>query len=58
MPKPRSQTISLTRTLGSGLIGLSGLTALIIGLYLAKSALGINLMPGPSPLHGLYLLMR
>lgn len=25
----------------------------IAGLYLAKSAMGINLMPGPSPLHDL-----
>lgn len=25
----------------------------IAALYLVKSALGINLLPGPSPLHGL-----
>lgn len=31
----------------------------IVALYLAKSALGINLMPGPSPLHDLlYHLVR
>ena len=27
------------------------------GLYLAKAALGINLMPGPSPLHDLLFWM-
>lgn len=26
----------------------------IVGLYLVKSALGINLLPGPSPLHDLF----
>lgn len=26
----------------------------IVELYLMKSALGINLMPGPSPLHDLF----
>jgi hypothetical protein len=26
---------------------------LIVGLYLLKSAAGINLLPGPSPLHDL-----
>lgn len=26
----------------------------IIALYLVKSALGINLLPGPSPLHDLF----
>ncbi len=31
----------------------------IAGLYLVKSALGMNLMPGPSPLHDLlYPLIR
>lgn len=25
----------------------------VVGAYLVKSALGINLMPGPSPLHDL-----
>ncbi len=27
------------------------LLALIVALYIAKSAAGINVMPGPSPLH-------
>lgn len=26
----------------------------VVGLYLVKSALGINLLPGPSPLHDLF----
>lgn len=31
----------------------------VAALYLAKSALGINLLPGPSPLHDLlYHLVR
>ena len=30
-----------------------GVAVLISAAYLAKSALGINLLPGPSPLHDL-----
>ncbi len=29
-------------------------TGLVVGLYLLKSAAGINLMAGPSPLHDLF----
>lgn len=37
----------------------TGAMAAIAVLYLVKSALGINLMPGPSPLHDLlYPLVR
>ena len=39
-----------------GLVALA-LPPLVIALYLIKSALGINLLPGPSPLHFLYLLL-
>ncbi len=34
-----------------GSTGTALMLALVIGLYIAKSAAGINLMPGPSPLH-------
>lgn len=35
------------------------LTGLVAGAYLLKSALGIDIMPGPSPLHDLlYPLLR
>lgn len=35
-------------------LGGMALTLAIIALYLAKSAMGIDLMDGPSPLHSLY----
>jgi hypothetical protein len=39
--------------------GSLGLATLVSALYLAKSAAGINLLPGPSPLHDLlYHLVR
>lgn len=42
-----------------GATGLLALAATVAVLYLVKSALGINLLPGPSPLHGLlYHLVR
>jgi hypothetical protein len=34
-----------------------GSAAALVSLYVAKSALGINLMPGPSPLHDLLYWM-
>ena len=34
-----------------GSIAAGGLGALVCGLYLVKSGLGIDLMDGPSPLH-------
>ena len=41
------------------LLFLFGATTAVVVLYLVKSALGINLMPGPSPLHNwLYPLVR
>lgn len=36
----------------SGVV-LAALVPALAGAYLAKSALGINLLPGPSPLHDL-----
>lgn len=30
----------------------------VVAAYVVKSKLGINLMDGPSPLHGLYVLIR
>ncbi|MGL4395142.1 MAG: hypothetical protein ACRCS9_01255 [Hyphomicrobium sp.] len=38
---------------------MSATLPIVAGLYLAKSALGINLMTGPSPLHDLlYWIVR
>jgi hypothetical protein len=38
------------------LLCLGGMAAMLatVALYLAKSAMGIDLMDGPSPLHGLF----
>ena len=36
------------------LLFLFAATTAVVVLYLVKSALGINLMPGPSPLHDLF----
>lgn len=36
------------------LLFLFAATMAVVVLYLVKSALGINLMPGPSPLHDLF----
>lgn len=42
-----------------GVLVLTAATALVVGLYLLKSALGVNLMAGPSVLHDLlYPLVR
>lgn len=42
-----------------GVLVLTAATALVVGLYLLKSALGVNLMVGPSVLHDLlYPLVR
>ena len=35
-------------------LGGMALTLAVVALYLAKSAMGIDLMDGPSPLHGLF----
>lgn len=37
-----------------GCLGGMGLVLAIAALYLAKSAMGIDLMDGPSPMHGLF----
>lgn len=46
-------TLSL-RVLAATLAVALMLTAAIVGLYLLKSALGINVFPGRSPLHELF----
>ena len=52
----------LTRCTEAFLLSSAALIAtsvVIVALYIVKSALGINLMPGPSPLHDLlYPLVR
>lgn len=48
------------RLVGRGLAVLALLAAAVVGLYLVKSALGINVFPGHSPLlhAALYPLVR
>ncbi len=41
-----------------GLFAFALISAAVVAVYIVKSKLGINLLPGPSPLHGLYLLIR
>jgi hypothetical protein len=59
MLPPSLDRASTGRALLQGvLLGAAGVAALV-ALYLLKSALGINLMAGPSPLHDvLYPLVR
>ncbi|MGD9785909.1 MAG: hypothetical protein AB7E80_00950 [Hyphomicrobiaceae bacterium] len=48
--------VSLAGQNGPALAMLSvvSLPPLVVAAYLVKSALGINLLPGPSPLHDLF----
>ncbi len=41
-----------------GLFAFALISVAVVAAYIVKSKLGINLLPGPSPLHGLYLLIR
>ena len=53
--KPMSWTEALLVSLAAALVSVPAFAV----LYLAKSALGINVMPGPSPLHDLlYQVVR
>ncbi|MFV0298539.1 MAG: hypothetical protein ACK5JT_20755 [Hyphomicrobiaceae bacterium] len=47
----RQRVRGLLRALALGVCGTVLLAALVIGGYLIKSAAGINLFPGHSPLH-------
>jgi len=49
----RANALGLSSEAAAALLGLA-LPPAIIALYLIKSALGINLLPGPSPLHELF----
>lgn len=58
---PRRPTHALVQTLDAiayrvvlACLGGMALTIAIAALYLAKSAMGIDLMDGPSPLHSLF----
>ena len=48
-----SAVLAVLRTLMSAVAIGAGLIAMASGLYLVKSALGINLLPGHSPFHDL-----
>lgn len=64
-PLPRQPALagpviwSMLRRLARGIAVAAVLMTSVCALYLAKSALGINLLAGPSPLHDLlYPLVR
>lgn len=40
------------------MLSVSLVLSAVVALYLVKSAMGINLMAGPSPLHDLYVLVH
>lgn len=42
----------------SALLALGLLLMAVTGAYVVKSMLGINLMAGPSPMHGVFVIMR
>jgi hypothetical protein len=60
LPKrPAAAAVRITRNVAWGVIVATFLLAAGSGLYLVKSALGIDLLPGHSPLHDLlYDLVR
>ena len=41
-----------------GLFAFALISVAVVAAYIVKCKLGINLLPGPSPLQGLYLLIR
>lgn len=45
--------MSWTEAIVVSLVALCAAVPVVAGIYLVKSALGINLMDGPSPLHDL-----
>lgn len=48
----------LLRAFLLGAFGTALLVAAAIALYVVKSKLGIDLIPGPSPLHDLFVALR
>jgi CDP-diglyceride synthetase len=48
-----AKPIALTEAFLLSGAALAALFPMIVGAYFVKSALGINLLPGPSPLHDL-----
>lgn len=56
-PQP-SITLGFARAFAVAVLLLTGLVVAVIALYAIKSKLGINLMQGPSPLHGVFVSMR
>jgi hypothetical protein len=48
-----SAVLAFLRALMTAVALIAGLISVAAGLYLVKSALGINLLPGKSPLHDL-----
>ena len=57
--RPGAAAVRITRTVAWGVVVATFLLVAGSGLYLVKSALGIDLLPGHSPLHDLlYDLVR
>lgn len=48
----------LVRAFLAGALGMTLLVAAALALYILKSRLGIDLIPGPSPLHDLFVALR
>ncbi|MEZ5856628.1 MAG: hypothetical protein R3D67_18470 [Hyphomicrobiaceae bacterium] len=49
----RGKLASCLVAIGQGVMAMALITCLVAGGYVVKSALGIDLLPGPSPLHNL-----
>jgi len=58
LPAYRDPMADVLIGLAIGALGTAFILAAGIGLYILKSKLGINLLPGPSPLHELYVMLR
>lgn len=56
-PQP-SITLGFARAFAVAVLLSIALVVAVITLYAIKAKLGINLMQGPSPLHGVFVSMR
>lgn len=58
LPSLRTYLAQIALAFTVGVLCLTAVVVAIIVLYVIKSKLGINLLPGPSPLHGVFVSMR
>lgn len=49
--KPQSAVMRWSDAVITSMVALAAIAPVAVALYLMKSALGVNLMAGPSPLH-------